>query len=208
MDNFKLASESSSSILSEARVTMESLVALRDTTQIRLRGSFYRSSLILSRALRFHPDLESMFDNDGRFIFTAESRETVNELRSQLSKSRLAVSRGRVALTLVFAAQQVADLLRDKLHSMGTELAEARARVLELEELITADRKHCGSTAAQIRQSGTRASSLYKQNFDCDREAEQVAQVTRYLEEQKRESMQAAKKAYEMEQQLTQAQTR
>lgn len=103
-----------------------------------------------------------MFDNDGRFILTAETRETVHELRSELSKSRSVVSQGRVPPTVVFAAQQVADLLRDKLHTMGTELAEARARVLELEELITADKNRSESTTLQIRQSGKRESSSYE----------------------------------------------
>jgi len=101
-----------------------------------------------------------MFDDDGRFILTAETRETVHELRSELSKSRSVVSRGQVAPTLVFAAQQVADLLRDKLHTMGTDLAEARARILELEELTTADRNRSESTSLKIRQSGKRTSSL------------------------------------------------
>jgi hypothetical protein len=107
------------------------------------------------------PDLESMFDDDGRFILTAETRATVHELRSELSKSRSVVSQGQVAPTIVFAAQQVADLLRDKLHSMGTDLAEARARNLELEEVTTADRNRSESTTLKIRQSGKRKSSLY-----------------------------------------------
>lgn len=53
-----------------------------------------------------------------------------------------------------FAAEQVADLLRDKLYIMGTELAEARGRVSELEGLATADRNQSESIALKIRQSG------------------------------------------------------
>ncbi|KAF8448739.1 hypothetical protein L210DRAFT_3756622 [Boletus edulis BED1] len=155
-DSFKLESESNSLLISEAKVTMESLAALRDSAQIGLR------------------DLESMFDEDGRFILSAETRETVHELRSELSKT-----------------QQVADLLRDKLHSMGTELAEARARILELEELTTADRNRSESTSLKIRQS-----------------ADQMIEVMRYLQEQKHESIQATAKVYEMEQQLVHTQTR
>jgi hypothetical protein len=142
---------------------MESWAALRNNTQISLRGpSCYITISSPSRALRFLADLESMFDDDGRFILTAETRETVHELRSELSKSRSVVSLGQVAPTIVFVAQQVADLLRDKLHVMGTELAEARARILELEELTTADRNRTESTTLKIRQSGKRVSSLYE----------------------------------------------
>lgn len=73
---------------------------------------------------------------------------------------RWVVSNRQVIPTVVFAAQQVADLLRDKLHTMGTELAEARARILELEELTTADRNRSESTALKIHQSGKRVSPL------------------------------------------------
>lgn len=142
---------------------MESWVALRDSTQIRLRGLFsYITISFPPRTLRFPPDLESMLDDDGRFILTAETRETVHELRSELSKSRSVVSQGQAVSTIVFVAQQVADLLRDKLHTMGTELAEARARILELEESTRADRNRTESTTLKIRQSGKRVSSLYE----------------------------------------------
>ncbi|KAG8221164.1 hypothetical protein J3R82DRAFT_2715 [Butyriboletus roseoflavus] len=156
LDEFKFSTESSSLFMSEAKATMESLVALRDSTQISLR------------------DFESIFDNDGRLVLTAETREVVHDLRSELSKT-----------------QQVADLLRDKLHSMGSDLAEARARILELEASTTTDRNRSESTALKIRQS-----------------ADQMVEVTRYLQEQKHESVQATAKAYEMEQQLVHAQTR
>lgn len=98
-----------------------------------------------------------MFDDGGRLVLTAESRHVVDELRSELSKSRSVVSQGPVVLKIVFAAQQVADLLRDKLHIMGTELAEARARILELEEVTTADKNRYESMTLKMRQSGMRA---------------------------------------------------
>lgn len=90
---------------------------------------------------------------------------------------------------------------------MGTELAEARARVSELEEWITADKSLSKSISDQIRRSGKRVSS-YKQNADGNREAEHVAEVTRYLQEQRHEATEATMKAYEMEQQLVLTQTR
>lgn len=88
---------------------------------------------------------------------------------------------------------------------MGTELAEARARVSELEESTTAHKKRSESA---IAESGKTESLSYEQNGDGDREAKYVAEITRQLREQKSESMQATIKAYEMEQLLTQAQTR
>ncbi|KIK95068.1 hypothetical protein PAXRUDRAFT_25655 [Paxillus rubicundulus Ve08.2h10] len=147
-DEFKLRSQSSSFIISEAKATMESLVALRDSTQLGLR------------------DLESMFDDNGRLILSSETREVVHELRSELLKT-----------------QQVADLLRDKLHVMGTDLAEARARISELEGLTVGDRNSVESATLKLRQS-----------------------VTRYLQEQKHESVQAVTNVYEMEQQLAHTQ--
>lgn len=142
---------------------MESLVALRNSTHISLRGSSRYLTLSLpSRALEFSPDLESMFDDDGRLILSAETRELVHSLRSELSKSRSVVSQRQVASIIVVAAQQVADLLRDRLHTMGSDLAEARARILELEESTTTDRNRSESTALKIRQSGKRESSLYE----------------------------------------------
>lgn len=142
---------------------MESLAALRDSTQITLRGSSRHLTISSpSRALGISPDFESMFDDGGRLILTAETREIVHELRSELSKSRLVVSQGQVAPTIVFAAQQVADLLRDKLHTMGSDLAEARARILELEEFTTVDRNRSESTSLKIRQTGKRVSLLHE----------------------------------------------
>lgn len=136
---------------------MENLATLRDNARISLQGlSCYLTISSPSRMLSFSPDLESMIAEDGRLILTAETREIVHELRSELLKSRLVVSQGQVASTIVFAAQQVADLLRDKLHTMGGDLVEARTRILELEELTTADRNRSESTTLKIRQTGKR----------------------------------------------------
>ncbi|KAF8835564.1 hypothetical protein BDN67DRAFT_1072366 [Paxillus ammoniavirescens] len=170
-DEFKLRSQSSSFIISEAKATMESLVALRDSTQLGLR------------------DLESMFDDNGRLILSSETREVVHELRSELLKSTSPANQRQAAPTIVFAAQQVADLLRDKLHTMGTDLAEARTRISELEGLTAGDRNSVESATLKLRQS-----------------VDQMAEVTRYLQEQKHESVQAVTNVYEMEQQLAHTQ--
>lgn len=80
---------------------MESLVDLRDSARIFLRGSSHHLIVPLDPEHRFPLDLEPRLDNDGRFILTAETRETVHELRSELSKSRSAVSQEQVASTTV-----------------------------------------------------------------------------------------------------------
>jgi hypothetical protein len=51
------------------------------------------------------------------------------------------------------AAQQVADLLREKLHNMGSELLDARARVTELEEHFGNDRKLIASTTSDLERT-------------------------------------------------------
>jgi hypothetical protein len=51
------------------------------------------------------------------------------------------------------AAQQVADLLREKLQNMGSELIDARARVAELEEHFGNDRKLIASTASDLERT-------------------------------------------------------
>ncbi|KAN0088340.1 hypothetical protein V8E55_005397 [Tylopilus felleus] len=146
LDNFKLSTES---VVSEAKAAKDGFTALRESARTGLR------------------DLKSMCNDNGQFILTTETRETVRELHSELSKN----------------------LLRDKLYIMGTELAEARGRVSELEGLATADRNQSESIALKIRQS-----------------ADQILEVTRYLEEQKHESVQATAKACIMEEQLVDAQ--
>ncbi|KAF9232453.1 hypothetical protein BU15DRAFT_81243 [Melanogaster broomeanus] len=189
IDHFKRRSESSSAIISEAKATMDSLVALRNNTQFSLR------------------DLESLFDDDGRLILSSKTRNVVHELRSELSKSMSAVSQIQSAPTISVAAQQVADLLREKLHAMGTDLAEARARVSELEGLNAGDRNSVESATLKLRQSGRCHTSSYEWNAD-GYEADQMAEVTRYLQEQRHESVEATTKVYEMEQQLAHAHTR
>ncbi|KIJ65367.1 hypothetical protein HYDPIDRAFT_39322 [Hydnomerulius pinastri MD-312] len=171
-DDFKLRSESSSAIISEARTAMESIVALRNSTQLGLR------------------DLESRFDQDGRLIFSSETRGVVHELHSELSKSTFAVNPGHAAPTIVFAAQQVADLLREKLNAMGFDLVEARARISELEGLAAGDKNSVDAATLRLSQS-----------------VDQMMEISRYLREQKDDSVQAATKVYEMEQQLAHAQT-
>lgn len=69
---------------------METLATLRDSTQSSLRGrSCYLTISSSLRLFGYCSDLESMFDDEGRFILSVETRETVHELRSELSKSTL-----------------------------------------------------------------------------------------------------------------------
>jgi len=51
------------------------------------------------------------------------------------------------------AAQQVADLLREKLQNMGSELLDARSRVTELEEHFGNDRKLIASTTSELQRT-------------------------------------------------------
>lgn len=118
--------------------------------------------------------LESAFDDDGKLILTYETRTTVEELRLELSKT-----------------QQVADLLRDKLHSMASELAEARSRVLELEGLVAGDMRSIENITLQLQDSTKHISTLVG-----------------YLHEQRNESVRAAAEVYEMLQQLNHASAR
>ncbi|KAI6041866.1 hypothetical protein EDC04DRAFT_1132844 [Pisolithus marmoratus] len=118
--------------------------------------------------------LESVFDEDGKLILTYEMRTTVEELYLELSKT-----------------QQVADLLRDKLHSMASELAEARSRVLELEGLVAGDVRSVENIALQLQHS-----------------TKHISELVGYLHEQKNESVRAAAEVYEMQQRLSQASAR
>ncbi|KAL4061911.1 hypothetical protein J3A83DRAFT_2840621 [Scleroderma citrinum] len=118
--------------------------------------------------------LESAFDDDGKLILTRETRTTLSELRCELTKS-----------------QQVVDLLRDKLHTMASELAESRSRVSELEGLTVGDTQVVERVTLHLRQS-----------------TEHVAVVMNFLQEQRKESIRAAAEVYEMAQQLTHSHVR
>ncbi|KAG9313269.1 hypothetical protein JVU11DRAFT_6735 [Chiua virens] len=163
LDELKHSSDSSSLIIAEAKL-------LWRVCEIARRPAFKVSFVLIyiRRPLRtgFLQELQSMFYSDGRFIPTAETRAIVHELRAELSKT-----------------QQVADLLRDKLHTMGSDLAEARTRVVELEESTREERNRSDSTLLQMRQSGKIESSLQKWDAD-EGVADKIAELTRYLEEQ------------------------
>lgn len=135
---------------------MHGLADLRDEAQLGLRG------------------LESVFDESGMLILSSETRTTVEELRSELSKT-----------------QQVTDLLRDRLHSMASELAEARSRVLELESLVAGDVRSVESITLQLQHS-----------------TKHISELVGYLHEQRNESARTAAEVYEMQQQLSHATAR
>lgn len=118
--------------------------------------------------------LESAFDDDGKLVLTQETRTTLDELRCELTTT-----------------QQVADLLRDKLHVMASELAEARSRISELEGLTVGDTQTVERVTLHLRQS-----------------AEHVAVVMNFLQEERKESVRAAGEVYEMTQQLAQSHAR
>ncbi|KAI6096903.1 hypothetical protein EDD16DRAFT_1732807 [Pisolithus croceorrhizus] len=156
VENLKAVSTSSTSFLTEARQMMHGLADLRDEAQLGLRG------------------LESVFDESGMLILSSETRTTVEELRSELSKT-----------------QQVTDLLRDRLHSMASELAEARSRVLELESLVAGDVRSVESITLQLQHS-----------------TKHISELVGYLHEQRNESARTAAEVYEMQQQLSHATAR
>lgn len=156
LENLKAVSTSSTAFLTEAREMMCGLADLRDEAQLGLRG------------------LEAVFDEDGTLILSYETRNTMEELRSELSKS-----------------QQVTDLLRDKLHGMASELAEARSRVLELEGLVAGDVRSVESITLQLQHS-----------------TKHISELVGYLHEQKNESARTAAEVYEMQQQLNHASAR
>ncbi|KAI6099422.1 hypothetical protein EDD16DRAFT_503547 [Pisolithus croceorrhizus] len=156
LENLKAVSTSSTSFLTEARQMMHGLADLRDEARLGLRG------------------LESAFDESGMLILSSETRTTMEELRSELSKT-----------------QQVTDLLRDRLHSMASELAEARSRVLELESLVAGDVRSVESITLQLQHS-----------------TKHISELVGYLHEQRNESVRTAAEVYEMQQQLSHATAR
>ncbi|KAI0347245.1 hypothetical protein BDW22DRAFT_510605 [Trametopsis cervina] len=68
--------------------------------------------------------LEPLFNENGSLYKVEETKALLNELQLESVKSH-----------------QVADLLRERLQSLGSDLVEAKTRISELEDLQSADRK-------------------------------------------------------------------
>ncbi|KAG0704574.1 hypothetical protein DFH29DRAFT_1037353 [Suillus ampliporus] len=152
----RIQSQASSTLVNDARKTMESLEELRDAARTGLQV------------------IEVFLDDAGHLPNFGETRTVVNELQAELTRT-----------------QQVADILRDKLQNMGSELVDARARITELEEHFGTDRKLIASTTS-----------------DLQRTSERVADMAEYLKLQKHETIDALSKLAQAEDQLAHGQSR
>ncbi|KAG2067347.1 hypothetical protein BDR04DRAFT_870000 [Suillus decipiens] len=145
--------QASSTLVNDARKTMESLEELRDAART---------------------GLQVFLDDTGHLPNVGQTRTVVNELQAELTRT-----------------QQVADLLREKLQNMGSELIDTRARVAELEEHFGNDRKLISSTTS-----------------DLERTSERIVDVAEYLKLQKHETIDALSKLMQAEDQLAHSQSR
>ncbi|KAG1895187.1 uncharacterized protein F5891DRAFT_1194384 [Suillus fuscotomentosus] len=145
--------QASSTLVNDARKTMESLEELRDAART---------------------GLQVFLDDTGHLPNVGQTRTVVNELQAELTRT-----------------QQVADLLREKLQNMGSELIDSRARVAELEEHFGNDRKLIASTTS-----------------DLERTSERVVDIAEYLKLQKHETIDALSKLAQAEDRLAHSQSR
>ncbi|KAG2143748.1 uncharacterized protein EDB93DRAFT_565706 [Suillus bovinus] len=161
-----------------------SCVELRDSYE-GLRMQFQASSTLVNDAQKTMESLEELrdaartglqvfIDDTGHLPNVGQTRTIVNELQAELTRT-----------------QQVADLLREKLQNMGSELIDARARVAELEEHFGNDRKLISSTAS-----------------DLERTSERVADIAEYLKLQKHETIDALSNLAQAEERLAHSQSR
>lgn len=145
--------QASSTLVNDARKTMESLEELRDAART---------------------GLQVFLDDTGHLPNVSQTRTVANELQAELTRT-----------------QQVADLLREKLQNMGSELIDSRARVAELEEHFGNDRKLIASTTS-----------------DLERTSERVVDIAEYLKLQKHETIDALSKLAQAEDRLAHSQSR
>lgn len=161
-----------------------SCVELRDSYEA-LRIQFQASSTLVNDAQKTMESLEELrdaarngiqvfLDDAGHLPNIGQTRTVVNELQAELTRT-----------------QQVADLLREKLHNMGSELLDARARVTELEEHFGNDRKLIASTTS-----------------DLERTSERVGDLVEYLKLQKHETIDALSNLAQAEDRLAHSQSR
>ncbi|KAI0353620.1 hypothetical protein OH77DRAFT_1438040 [Trametes cingulata] len=120
----KTQSESSFTIISEARSSLVDVQEIRATVAASLQG--------------FEPYLEG----GEEWAKTREAKNAITELTLECSKS-----------------QQVADLLRDRLQSVGAELIEAKNRVAELETAQAEDRAALSRANVAIASTNKRIRS-------------------------------------------------
>ncbi|KAG1816519.1 uncharacterized protein BJ212DRAFT_1480954 [Suillus subaureus] len=145
--------QASSTLVNDARKTMESLEELRDAART---------------------GLQVFLDDTGHLPSVGQTRTVVNELQAELTRT-----------------QQVADLLREKLQNMGSELIDARARVAELEEHFWNDRKLIASTTSDLERTSGR-----------------VVDMAEYLKLQKHEIIDALSGLAQAEDRLAHSQSR
>jgi hypothetical protein len=97
--------------------------------------------------------IEVFLDDAGNLPQIGETKAVVNELQAELSRSESLLPMGKMTRHSMCAAQQVADILRDKLQNMGSELLDARSRITELEEYFGNDRKLIASTTSEFQRT-------------------------------------------------------
>ncbi|OAX35671.1 hypothetical protein K503DRAFT_802634 [Rhizopogon vinicolor AM-OR11-026] len=161
-----------------------SCIELRDAYET-LRIQYQASSTLVNDAQKTMESLQELrdaartglqvfIDDAGNLPQIGETKAVVNELQAELSRT-----------------QQVADLLRDKLQNMGSELLDARSRVTELEEHFGDDRKLITSATLELQRT-----------------SERVADVVEYLKLQKNEVIDALSKLAQSEDRLAHSQSR
>ncbi|OBZ70439.1 hypothetical protein A0H81_09981 [Grifola frondosa] len=125
MSDLKAQSEESFNMIMQARSSLPEVQELRST---------------VSEAMK---SIETHLDNNGEWVKSSETKNIVNELELECSKSH-----------------QVADLLRDRLESVGTELIEAKSRISELETAQVADRAALCTATGRISDSSEQLTEL------------------------------------------------
>lgn len=88
------------------------------------------------------PELEPHLRSNDGLVKSAEIKSVISTLEAEYSKStrNTSISRSLINMNDTHIGQQVNDILRDRLQTMGGELIEAKSRVTELENAQVEDR--------------------------------------------------------------------
>ncbi|KAI0940017.1 hypothetical protein AcV5_001238 [Taiwanofungus camphoratus] len=87
--------------------------------------------------------IEPLMDESGHFERASETKIIINNLELECNKS-----------------EQVADLLRDRLQSVGSELIDAKSRIAELEGAQAADREALRASSSTLSSTGEQVTEL------------------------------------------------
>lgn len=100
--------------------------------------------------------IEPYIEPNEQWTKSAEAKTIINTLELEYSKSTFAYNlEGAVVMSCPLLGQQVADLLRDRLQSLGGELVEAKSRIVELETAQAHDRAALVRANDMIRDTST-----------------------------------------------------